>query len=130
MVQAFKWLSILVVIAIAVCAGLIRAYPTGNTPRTYNLLIETKEPRGLSVEVLSDRTLAFAVDDAGRVALQVPSLPRTCSWQWFGLKIVDGSPKTRKLIRVVRNGTAVRRLSIAQLEGIQPSPDGTIKLRL
>jgi hypothetical protein len=85
-----------------------------------------------TVEVQASRTLSFQVSNEGRVTLDVPTLPRTCNWDWFCFTIVDGSPETRRLISVLRDGRAIRRYSIAELERLErmtTGADGTIRLK-
>jgi hypothetical protein len=72
----------------------------------------------------------FPVSPDGAVTIDVPRLPRSCSWVFFGFNITDGSPKSLKAIQIVRNGRIVRQLSLRQIEALSLDNRGVRQIKL
>jgi hypothetical protein len=99
--------------------GTARCLPRYNTPTSYKIQLETTKKANY-------RT--FPVPESGNVTIDVPRLPRSCSWDWFCFTVIDGSPETRRLISIVRDGKVVHRYSIADLERLRTNGSNTIRL--
>ena len=118
----------MVVVLLAV--GLNLGLPAFNTPSSHKLVLNVNYQQEYKIEVQSTAPIVFPVAKDGHVTVDVPVLPRSCSWRWFGLTIIDRSPYNRKLIYVVCEGKVVRRLSIRELEQLPLDESGTRKLNL
>jgi hypothetical protein len=121
---------ILLATVVAAAIGMVRALPAYNVPATYHIIIDSVSPELYTIQVRGYENKTFCVGKDGQAKIDVPVLPRKCSWMCFGFMIVDGSPKATKVIWIIRNGTVLRRLSVRDLERIPPDPSGakTIKL--
>lgn len=127
----FKWtVVVFILVASFVAVGLRRATPRYNTPTSYRVKIEAKTGGQYRIDIQAPQTLSFLVSSNGEATLDIPRLPRACCWDLFGLTLVDGSPRTRRLVWVLRDNQMVRRLSIAELEQLPVNADGTIRLKL
>lgn len=117
------------VLALVVAVGLERSLPTYNIPRDYRIRLQTNYKGHYTIQVRASQMLVFPVTNTSETVIHVPKLPRTCSWDWFCFTIIDGSPKTRHLVHVLRNGKILRRYSVSDLDLLQ-STNGTVDLKL
>ena len=126
-----RWLllSLGLIIVVALC-GTARALPKYNIPAQYRLSVATAEPTNCLVRVTGSVTNDFRVSETGEVTIDVPRLPRSCSWVCFGFTITDGSPKNLKAIQVLRDGRVLRRFSVRQIEGLPVDRAGARLIRL
>ncbi len=118
------------VAAVIAAAGTARVLPAYNTPATYRLHLVSEPMQQYTVEVRGSKVTSFPVTVEGRVTIEVPVLPRRCSWVCFGIRILDGSPKTRKAVVVTNNGRVVRRFSTQQLERLQQNASNERVIKL
>lgn len=128
-----RWLitfSVFIAVAALVLFGTVRALPKYNIPAQYRLLVLGSTPGSCVVRVIGSQTNEFPVAQSGEVTIDVPRLPRSCSWVWFGLTISDGSPSSLKAIHVLRDGRVVRQLSLRQIERLPLDATGTRQVRL
>lgn len=116
-------------IVIVVAVGLRRATPRYNTPATYRVRLETKVPGEYRFDVQASQVLSFPVSSNREAVLNIPRLPRECCWDLFGLTLVDGSPNTRRLIWILRDGVLIRKVSVAELERLPVDAEGAIRLK-
>jgi len=123
------WVLIGVAI-VALAVGLNLGLPPYNAPSTHNLVLNVNGHRTYKIQVQSTMLIDFPVSKDGRVTVDIPVLPRSCSWRWFGLTIVDRSPYGRRVIQVVCDGKVMRRLSIRELEKLPLDESGAHKLKL
>src|SRR6266568_3842555 len=107
MVSGMHWLwtflGLVTVTALALF-GTVRALPKYNIPAQYRLSVVGAKPGSYFVRVIGSDTNEFPILESGGVTIDVPRLPRSCSWVWFGLTISDGSPINLKAIQVLRDG--------------------------
>ena len=95
------------------------------------MVAKGKPPPGIyEVQVVGATSATFPVAEDGSVSVNVPVLPRRCSLVCFGLTLFDGSPRTRKTIKVLRNGDVVRKMSLRDLTAIAPDPSGALRIEL
>ena len=122
---------VLLVVATLVIFGAALALPAYNIPGQYRLHVATKSPEEYVVCVAAmTSTNDFPVSPDGAVTLDVPRLPRSCSWMFFGFSITDGSPKSLKAIHIMRDGRVIRRLSLRQIEALPLDSRGARQIRL
>src|SRR2546430_1455866 len=126
----FKWLVAVTAIIVLVMIGTRRSYPRSNVSKVYKLHLETKKPAFYKIEVQTAPKLAFDVSTNGDVAVEVPKLLGSCSYDWFCFTVVDGSPITRPLIWIVGDNHVIKRYSVAQLERMPRDSEGTIHIKL
>ena len=110
--------------------GTALTLPKYNDPETYYLAIVAEPSHDYVVRIIGPAVADFPVSQDGRVTINVPQLPRSCSWICWGITIRDGSPYKRKAVHVLRDGKVVRRLSLAQLEQLPLDESGSRKLHL
>lgn len=125
----FSLLAIVIVGSLAV-AGAALVLPAYNIPAQYRLGLAGNETSGFVVRVVGSATNDFPVAQNGEVTIDVPRLPRACSWMWFGIILRDGSPESRKAIHVLRDGRVIRWLSLRQLDCMPLDSAGTWQIRL
>jgi hypothetical protein len=116
--------------ALVLIFGTVMALPKYNHPATYRLAVVTEPSHNYVVRVIGSEAADFAVAQDGRVTIDVPRLPRSCSWVCLGITIRDGSPYNSKAIQVLRDGKIVRRLSLRQLERLHMDEAGVRKMAL
>jgi hypothetical protein len=126
--------SVLIIVAIlgaAVIAlfGTIQAMEKGSPPLQYRLLL-SGSATNYEIRVTWPITNEFAVSKTGEAVIDVPALPHGCSLICLGVKLTDGSPRTRNVIDVVRSGNVVRRLSLRDLDRLPADASGARKLEL
>ena len=110
--------------------GTALALPKYNTPAAYRLAIATESSHHYAVRVIGSEVADFSVAQDGIVTIDVPRLPRSCSWVCLGITIRDGSPYNSKAIQVLRDGKVLRRLSLRQLERMRLEESGVRKIAL
>jgi hypothetical protein len=116
--------------AVFVMAGLTFALPKYNKPTQYHLTLRGEHVDGYIVRVLGTHAADFRVGADGRVILDVPRLPRRCSVDWFGIRVWDGSPMSRKVVEVLKDGRILRRLSLQELERLPIDSVGDFRIDL
>ena len=116
--------------ALVLIFGTALALPKYNVPTSYRLAVATERSHHYVVRVIGSEAADFLVATDGRVTIDVPRLPRSCSWVCLGITIRDGSPYNSKIIQVLRDGKIVRRLSLRQLEQMRLGGSGDRKIVL
>ena len=120
----------LVTVAALALFGTVRALPKYNIPAQYRLSVIGAKAGSCLVRVIGSDTNEFPIVESGEVTIDVPRLPRSCSWVWFGLTISDGSPSNLRAIHILRDGRVVRRLSLHQIERLPFDTAGARQIRL
>ena len=129
--RAIILVVVLLGVATLVVFGATLGLPVYNIPAQYRLSVVAKSPGDYVVRVAAiTLTNDFPVSPDGAVTIDVPRLPRSCSWVLFDFRVIDGSPKTFKAIHVIRNGRVVRRLSVRQIEGLPLDSQGARQIGL
>jgi hypothetical protein len=119
-----------VVIAGFVAAGFSLGLPKYNLPAQYLIRLQGIGRSEFRIRVLGYRTVDVPVPQDGRVLLQIPRLPRACSLQWYGIKLIDRSPRNAKKIEIICGKKIVVKLSIKDIESLPLDPSGTRTLDL
>ncbi len=123
------------VIAVAACfllvlMGLKRAIPKYNSPADYRIRIVSSMTGAYSIQVRGADGITHTVAQDNYVELHVPRLPRGVCWDLYCWTLVDESPDNLPSIIVMRNGNAVKSLSLRQLKAMPVDENGSILLKL
>jgi hypothetical protein len=107
-------------------SGCVYALHPHSAPSKQVLQINAKEPARYSVIVDGgQQSQHYPVPSSGRVAFEVPQLPRGCDVYLFGfIKVADHRPEDIKAIHVYRDGQLVCRLSLHELVKLPADSDG------
>jgi hypothetical protein len=124
---ALIMLALLAVVAGAACFGTIQAMEKGTRPRHYSLHF-TASGTNCVVRVTWPATNTFLISQAGAAIIDIPALPRGCSLICLGVKLRDGSSRSRKVVDVVRGDRVVRRLSVQELDDLSAKGSGNVLL--
>lgn len=126
---AFVVLAILVGVGLIVMFGTIRAMEKGVPAMQYRISFAGGSTN-CTVRVIWPVTNQFAVSKDGQALVEIPALPHGCSLICLGIKLTDGSPRSRIIVEVLRGVQVVRRLSLRELERLPSDPAGAKKLGL
>jgi hypothetical protein len=125
----FMVLAILVALALVAMFGTIRAMEKGSPPTQYRVIL-SGSTTNYEIRVTWPATNEFAVSKTGEAVIEVPALPHGCSLICLGIKLTDGSPRSRKVIDVLQNGNVIRRFSLRELDRLPSDGTGVRKLEL
>src|SRR5438105_10046400 len=103
---AFTVLAILVAVALVAMFGTIQAMEKGSPPMQYRVILPGSSTT-YGIRVTWPITNEFTVSKTGEAVIEVPALPHGCSLICLGVKLTDGSPRSRKVIDVLRGGSVV-----------------------
>jgi len=106
------------------------ALPPPNAPSVQRLSVVASAPEEYSIRVAATLGATFAVPPSGEVLVEIPSLPRTCSQYFLGMRVSNGSPKAKKAVLVSRRGRVVKKLSLNDLDRLPVDATGRRQLRL
>jgi hypothetical protein len=109
--------------------GTIQAMEKGSPPTQYRVVLSDSSTN-YGIRVTWPITNDFVVSKTGEALIDVPALPHGCSLICLGVKLTDGSPRSRKVIDVLRGGSVVRRLSLRELDRLPSDSSGARKLEL
>lgn len=99
-----------------VLGGCALALPAYNRPFKVHVVVVAPEPERYEVVIDGSDHSLEPVSEDGRVTLQFPVLPRYCDPYLFGaIRLRDRSVENRKIVRFVRDGRVVKRLSVNQI---------------
>lgn len=102
------------------CTYALRAY---NRPSSEKLFVQTATATNCVIRVADAES--FPVGEDGRVAFDVPRLPRGCDVYFLGfIKLRDGGPENVPAIHVLRDGKVVRKLSLKKLGKLPMDAEG------
>lgn len=122
-------LGILAAVALVAMFGTIQAMEKGSPPTQYRVVLSDSSTN-YGIRVTWPITNDFVVSKTGEALIDVPALPHGCSLICLGVKLTDGSPRSRKVIDVLRGGSVVRRLSLRELDRLPSDSSGARKLEL
>jgi hypothetical protein len=122
-------LAMLVAVALVAMFGTIQAMETGTPPMQYRVVL-TGPSTNYGIRLTWPVTNEFVVSRSGEAVIDIPALPHGCSLICLGVKLTDGSPRSRKVVDVLRDRSVVRRLSLRELDRLPPDSSGARKLEL
>ena len=126
---ALIMLALLAVAAGVAFFGTIQALEKGTRPRQYSLHLRASGTNYV-VRVTWPATNEFPISQTGNAIIDIPALPRGCSLICLGVKLREGSSRSRKVVDVVRGDRVVRRLSVQELDDLSAKGSGTVRLDL
>jgi hypothetical protein len=102
--------------------GCVRALHPYNSPSQQKLCVQSSLPTRFVIRVADSQEYPVAAD--GRVTFEVPQLPRGCAVYCLGVKVSDSRSEDVPAIHVLRDGSVVRRLSLAQIDKLPVDTEG------
>jgi len=121
-------LASLAAVALVAFFGTIQAMEKGTPPMQYRVVLP-RSSTNYGIRTTWPVTNEFVISKTGEALIDVPALPRGgCSLVCLGIKLTDASPRSRKVIDVLRDGIVVRRLSLRELDRLPPNRSGARKL--
>ncbi len=122
-------LALLVGVALVAIFGTIEVMESGTPAMQYRIWLAGGSTN-CGVRVTWPVTNQFPVSKDGQAVVEIPALPYSSSLICFGVKLTDGSPRSRKIVEVLRGDQVVRRLSLRELEHLPSDSSGARKLSL
>lgn len=110
--------------------GCVLALPGYNTPFSEKMVVLAQDPSAISVQIEDSGQGSVPVAEDGRLVLEFPVLPRECSTYLLGVKLKDRSVEARKIVHLVRDGQAVKKLSVNELRRLPVDEQGFHKVRV
>jgi hypothetical protein len=122
-------LSILSLCFLLFATGCVHALHPYNSPSQQKICVQSPSPDHLVIRVADTQDYPVASD--GRVTFDVPRLPRGCAVYFLGVKVSDSRSEDVRAIHLLRDGSVVRRLSLAQIDKLPVDAEGyhTVVLR-
>ena len=116
----------LIALGFAVLSGCAYRLPVSNVPSQQHLMIIARSPERYVVRVKASDTAEFPVASDGRVAIDVPRLPRACSVYLFDRIRISGGvkPLTAKSVQLFDSGNIAARLSLAEIAKLPSDASG------
>jgi hypothetical protein len=108
------------------CVHVLHSY---NSPAQQKICVQSPSPERFVIRIADAQDYPVAAD--GRVTFDVPRLPRGCATYFLGVKVSDSRSEDVRAIHLLRDGSVVRRLSLAQIDKLPVDVEGyhTIVLR-
>jgi hypothetical protein len=120
-------LTFLAAVALVAMFGTIQAMDKASPPAQYRVVLSGSSTN-YAICLTWPVPKEFGVSRTGEVVVDVLAIPHGCSLVCLGIKLTDGSARSRKVIEVLQAGRVVRRLSVRELENLPADSSGTRKL--
>lgn len=119
-------LSGLIALGFAFMSGCAYRLPVSNLPSQQRLTIVARSPERYAVRVNASDNAEFPVASDGRVAVDVPRLPRACSVYLFDWIRISGgvNPLSAKAVQLVEGGNIAAKLSLAEIARLPSDASG------
>jgi hypothetical protein len=116
----------MIALGFAVLSGCAYRLPVLNIPSEQRLMIVAKSPERYVVRVNASDSEEFPVGSDGRVTIDVPRLPRTCSVYLFDrIRISRGvEPSRTKAIELLDNDNIAAKLSLGEIAKLPMDASG------
>jgi len=119
----------LAAVALIALFGMIQAMEIGSPPMQYRVVLSGSSTN-YGIRVTWPITNEFALSKTGEAVIEIPALRGGCSLICLGIKLTDGSPRSRKVIDMLRGRSVIRRLSLRELDRLPSDSSGARKMEL